>query len=70
MQVVLRDPLVEGIWGVVMNPAAKGSHFVELNPSISHVLRPKGTHLLLVRQVQERLIIDESGEGVLLHVIA
>ena len=70
LQVVLGDPLVEGFWGVVMNPAAEGSHLVELYPSASDVLGPKGAHLLLVGQVQERLVIDESGEGVLLHVIA
>ena len=70
LQVVLGDPLVEGTWGVVMNPAAQSSHFVELNPSSRDVLDSNRAHLLLVGQVQERLVIDESGEGVLLHVKA
>ena len=52
-----------------MNPAAEGSHLVELYPSVSDVLGPKGAHLLLVGQVQERLVIEEKGEGVLLQVI-
>ena len=52
-----------------MNPATKGSHLVELDPSAREVLVPKWAHLLLAGQVQERLVIDEKDESILLHVV-